>query len=152
MGWEERHLANGFIHTQTFAWDFETIATVVTSGDRLRLRNLQINGIYWVDQTTEVNTQTGTMILALMRFPDTVSSPNPDFVNGTGGGVDRQIKIWKPIFTAGQNNPVLFSMRFRAINCSPGQKIQIATRAIRESSTSINHRLEYMYRWWQSDD
>lgn len=148
----ERGRIDAVTITAVDTWDLDQLVTSATSVDKFRIKNLMITGIYQIDQTTEVNAQFGIAALCLMRFPDTVSTPDPDFVEGLGvAGVDRQIFKWRFLHTAGQNNPVLFSMRFRAINVNPGQTLFLGKRVLTESGASINHRINTTTRWWQDN-
>ncbi len=152
MTFTERHGHDSPVLTSVGTWDLFTMLTVVTSADMVRVKNIMLTGIYNVDQTTEVNTQFGHMLVALFKFPDTVSTPDPGFdTGGTMSGLDRQIFKWRTIWSAGQNNPVLWSMKFRAINVKPGETLYLGTRALVESGTSINHRMHTGLRWWQDD-
>ncbi len=137
--------------TSTLAWDLDVIVAAVTSADMVRVKNLQLSGSYQIDQTTEVNSQIGCVSVALMRFPDTVTTPDPDYPDGSTAGVDRQIVKWRTIWTGGQNNPVLWTMRFRAVNVKPGVKLLIGLRVSFESGASLNHRVQVASRWWQDD-
>ncbi len=128
------------------------LVTAVTSDDKVRLKNIMLQGTYSVDQSTEANSQYGLLAVALMRFPDTVSTPDPDFLEAAGAsGIDRQIFKWRTIWASGQNNPVLWSMRFKAVNVNPGQKLYLGARILVESSSSLNHRVNTALRWWQDD-
>lgn len=153
MGFTEQADNVVSILTATNVWDVDdVIETPNTSGETVRVKGFFLNGMYSIDQSTEVNSQHGLAAVALMRFPDTVSTPDPDFVEGNGGSIDRQIFKWRTIWTSGQNNPVLFTMKFRAVNVKPGEKLIVATRILRESGASLNHRLHLAWRYWKSTD
>ncbi len=139
------------VHTSTLAWDFDTLVAEVTSGDVSRVKNIMIRGVYSIDQASEVNSQHGLAAIALMRFPDTVSTPDPDIGESAGAGVDRQISHWRTVWATGQNNPVLWTMKFRAINVKPGEKLILGTRIQSESGASLNHRLHMHVRLWLDD-
>jgi len=151
MGFESRWLTGEPVLTTVLAWTFQTLVTVATSGDKTRVKNLFVKGIYWVDQTTEVNTQYGTLGLGLIRAPDTQSTPDPDWTTNLGG-IDKQILKPTVVMSAGVNNPVLFTFSYRAINVSPGQKLIWALHPLEESGASINHRVVYAVQFWESDD
>lgn len=152
MTFTERGWRTNPVITSVSAWDFKTIAAAVTSADKIRIKNIMIQGVYEIDQTTEVNTQYGLIGLCMMRFPDTVSTPDPDFLEASSSsGLDRQIFKWRYVWASGQNNPVLWTMKFKAINCNPGQKVILGTRVLVESGTSLNHRVHIAGRHWQDD-
>ncbi len=148
----ERGRVDAVTLTATDVWDLDTLIAAATSVDKFRVKNIMITGIYQIDQASEVNAQFGIAAIALFRFPDTVSTPDPDLVEGLGvAGVDRQIFKWRFLHTAGQNNPVLFSMRFRAVNVNPGQVLILGKRILTESGASVNHRINTTTRWWQDN-
>lgn len=149
MGFEQRMLNNDMSHSSVDTYVYQTMISVTNSQDRVRMRNLNLRCLYWVSQATEVNTQYGSIGMVLMLYPDIVSSPVPDF---TASGIDRQIKRIANVVAAGQNNPVLFSFSYRAINVNPGQKLVLATMAKEESSTNIVHHVVYQGQYWVSDD
>ncbi len=151
MAFQERGRVKTLTLTAPSVWDFDEWSNPGTSGDPVRIKNINIMGIYTIDQTTEVNSQKGAIAVCLLRFPDGVSTPDPDFVESGVSGVDRQIFKWRYVWTAGQNNPVLFTMRFKAINVNPGQLLLLGTRVMNESGASLNHRVGYASRWWQDD-
>lgn len=151
MTFSERGRVEQVTHSAVSAWSHDEIVTAVTSADKIRVKGLQLLGSYQIDQTTEVNSQIGCVMVALMRFPDTVSTPDPGAPEGAVSGVDRQIFKWRYIWTGGQNNPVLWTLRFKAINVNPGQKLLISSQVVFESGTSINHRIQIASRWWQDD-
>ncbi len=152
MTFSERGREGIVTQTAPSAWNLDTLVAVVTSADMTRVKNILIQGVYSIDQSTEANSQFGLAALVLMKFPDGVSTPDPDLVEGGGvTGVDRQIFKWRYIWTAGQNNPVLFTMRFRAINVKPGEKLILGKRIQQEGGVSLNHRFNTTARWWQDD-
>ncbi len=152
MAFSERGARTVPVATAVGVWAFFEIAAAVTSADKVRLKNIMLQGTYSVDQSTEVNSQFGLGAVAMMRFPDTVSTPDPDFLEvGAPSGIDRQIFKWRTIWATGQNNPVLWTMRFKAVNVNPGQVLLIGTRVLLESGTSLNHRFNIALRWWQDD-
>lgn len=150
--WREIGQSEAILQTSFNAWDLKTMEAVVTSDEPVRVKGIFINGMYSIDQTTEVNSQFGLVAVALMKFPDTVTTPDPDFVEGNSGSVDRQIFKWRYIWASGQNNPVIWTMKFRAINVKPGEKLLLGMRVQRESGATINHRLNLSWRYWKSTD
>ncbi len=151
MAFAERGLVTSDTLTAVSIWNLTTWLTPQTSGDPIRVKNINIMGSYQIDQTTEVNSQFGCVAIALMRFPDSVSTPDPDFVETGVSGVDRQIFKWRYIWTGGQNNPVLWTMRFKAVNVNPGQTLIMGIRVLVESGANLNHRVQIASRWWQDD-
>ncbi len=152
MTFTERGLRDIGLQTAPSVWDFTIIAEPLTSGETVRLKNIQLQGVYSIDQSSEVNSQFGLMAVALLRFPDTVATPDPDFLESAGiAGLDRQIFKWRTIWATGQNNPVLWTMRFKAVNVMPGVKLLLGTRVLAESGVGINHRINTALRWWQDD-
>ncbi len=151
MAFQERGRVDVATLTAASAWDLDTWLTPGTSGDPIRLKNINLLGSYQIDQASEVNSQFGCVAVVLMRFPDTVTTPDPDFVESGISGVDRQIFKWRYIWTGGQNNPVLWTMRFKAVNVNPGQKLVYGIRVMSESGASVNHRVQTASRWWQDD-
>ncbi len=150
--WREIGQSAITVHTATSAWSFTTMEAAVTSDEPIRVKSIFLNGVYSVDQATEVNSQFGLAGIALMKFPDTVSTPDPDFVEGNSGSIDRQIFKWRFLWAVGQNNPVLWTLKFRAINVKPGEKLLLGTRIQQESGASLNHRLSMAWRYWKSTD
>ncbi len=138
--------------TSLGAWQIRDLETVVTSSSKFKVRNLFVRGTYNIDQTTEVNSQHGLLIFALWRFPDTVTTPDPDIVEGNSGGIDRQILAWRYVWASGQNNPVLWTFKYRAVNINPGQKLSVGVKAQRESGTSINHRVNWAMTYWLDEE
>lgn len=138
--------------TSPLVWTLQSIKSVATSGDRLRLKNFFVRGVYSIDQASEVNLQHGLLFIGLLRFPDTVSTPDPDAVEGGSGSVDHGFAVHRTVWAQGQNNPVLWTMRFRAINVNPGQKLFLAHRIQLESGASLNHRVFTSSSWFESDD
>jgi len=151
MSFERRWNINAQSLTTVSAWSFITLASVTSAADKLRVKGVFIKGIYWVQQTTEVVTQYGSLGVALLRFPDTVSTPDPDWAL-SGAAPDSQILNPMVIHAAGQNNPVLFTFKYRALNVRPGEKMYLALRPLQESGASINHRVNLAAQWVQSDD
>ncbi len=151
MTFSERGREDIVTLTATKVWDNDPIVTVNTSDDMVRVKNILIQGVYSIDQASEVNSQFGLAVITLHKFPDGVGTPDPDLVESGISGVDRQIFKWRYIWTTGQNNPVLFTMRFRAINVKPGEVLRIAKRVQNESGASLNHRMNTAARWWQDD-
>lgn len=153
MGWEHNIAKVSKVQTTTLSWDFDQVYGASTASNKVRLRNIFIRGVYWVSQTTEANTQYGTMGLGILRFPDTVSTPDPDWnPNAFGNGIDAQILNPRTILAAGENNPVLFSYSYKALNCRPGQKVLIGSYVLDESGNSINHYLNMTVSYWISDE
>lgn len=148
MAFKERGKTDAVNITAASVWDLDEWYSVGTSLNPYRIKNISIQGVYSIDQATEANSQYGTIIAALMRFPDTVSTPDPDIVESGVGGVDRQIFKWRFVHGHGQNNPVLWSMRFKAVNVNPGQKLLFGLRVKQESGVSLNHRIQVASRWW----
>ncbi len=152
MTFSERGSRAIVLLTAVGAWTFHELSAAVTSADKVRLKNIMLTGTYSIDQASEVNSQHGLVGIALMRFPDTVSTPDPDFLESAlASGIDRQIFKWRTVWAQGQNNPVLWSMRFKAVNVNPGQKLLLGLRVVAESGASLNHRLNTALRWWQDD-
>ncbi len=154
MGFERRTLVSAETVTATTSWNLTPIETVTSSGDTIRLKAFFMKGMYWVNQATEVVTQYGSIGVCLMRFPDTVTTPDPDwaFTEGTAESPDAQILSPMIVHSGGQNNPVLFTYRYRAINIRPGQKLWLGLYAFQESGPSINHQVQIGAQWIRSDD
>ncbi len=148
--WEQHPFEQENVITQLGSYKQKQLAVVTISGERKRIRNIFVRGVYWVDQATEVNTQYGTIIVGLARFPEPNATPSPGFTEGTGVG--SQLKTWTYVLTAGQNNPTIFSLRYRAINIKSEETLWLLTRAESESSTAINHRVNVAGVWWESND
>lgn len=149
MSFEQNLVVYNANHTSLDSWSTQQLVSVTNSEDRIKTRNLSLRGMYWIDQTTEVNTQYGAVAVALLRVPDSLTSPSPDVATV---GIDRMIKKLIIVLAAGQNNPVLFSFNYRAINVGPGETLLIASSAKQESTTGVNHRVNLAGTIWQSDD
>jgi hypothetical protein len=154
MGYERRTLVSAETLTATQAWDLTTLVAVGSSGDKTRVKGFFMKGMYWVNQASEVVTQYGTIGICLMRFPDTVSSPDPDWLFGSlqNSAPDAQILSPMLVHSGGQNNPVLFTYKYRAINVSPGQNLYLGLYVFQESGASINHQIQIGAQWVESND
>ncbi len=152
MAFERRTLTTEDVLTSPDTWNLTTLKSVASSADKTRIKGIYIKGIYWVSQATEVNTQYGSLGIALMRFPDTVATPAPEWA--AAGSTSPDAGVLNPMFilTAGQNNPVLFTYKYRAINIRPGEKLYLGLYVHDESGTSINHYVNLGYQWVESDD
>lgn len=151
MSWKQ-HLVEEIVDvTVPDTWDHTTLVTTVTTESTKKFKNLFIRGIYSVDQSSEVLTQFGLMVLTIQLWPDTVTTPDPDWTKGQTGGIDRQIKSFKHVWAYGNNNPTLFTFRYRAINVKPGEKLLISAYVPDESGTSLNHRIRLGGNYWLWD-
>ncbi len=148
MGFEQKQVIHSANHTVLDTWVNTTVVSVGDSADELKVKNLMMRGLFWVDQGTEVNTQYGGVAVALYRISDQVGTPDMDIGSG---GIDRMLRL-QYVLSAGQNNPVLFTLQYRAVNVKPGIKLMLSTQAKLESSTDINHRVQIMGTYWSSDD
>ncbi len=154
MSFQRRTLVGAETLTSTLAWNLTVIKTTLSSEDTARIKGFRLKGMYWVNQATEVVTQYGTIGICLMRFPDTVTTPDPDWAAGEPAASSPDAQILSPmiIHSGGQNNPVLFSYNYRAINVRPGQKLWLGLYAFQESGSSINHQVSHASQWVESDD
>ncbi len=148
-GFEQKEIVFNTSHSVLDTWTTQQLVAVSSGGDRIKVRNLSLAGIFWVSQASEVNTQFGAVVVTLLRQHDSITSPTPDI---SSSGVDSNIKKMKYVAAAGQNNPVLFGFFYRAINVSPGQILHLAVNARTESGTAIVYHTNLIGTMWTSDD
>ncbi len=148
MGWEQIGATGNSVHTATGSWILLPLESVTFSGDRQRVRGIVMKGTYSIDQTTEANSQSGLIIVGLMRFPRD-ATPNPTVGQS---GVDQTVFTWRYIWSVGQNNPVHFTMRWPRINVRPGFKLDFGSIVKSEVGSALNHRLNVAINYWRSDD
>ncbi len=151
MSWQEKVVLDHVDQNTVSTWDLHTLETITTAGDLTRVKNLFLRGMYWVTHATESNEHFGVLYAAMLLFPDTVTTPDPDDI-GNGLATDRQLKGGRFVIAAGQNNPTVFSFQYRAINVKPGFKLYLATQAVAEANTGITHRYEFAGNYWRNDD
>lgn len=149
LAWKDEVYRYTTSHTALKAWDFDTILTVTTAAERVRVKNLFLRGTFSLDQATESNAQRSTCYVSLLLFPDTVTTPDPDDISA-GASIDRQLKGGRFVLASGQNNPTLFTFKYRAINVNPGQKLVFATQVVAESDGNVSNRIELMGTFWRS--
>ncbi len=148
MGFEQLQVVHSASHTVLDTWVNTTVRSVASAEDRLKIKNLSMRGIFWVSQSSEVNTQFGAIVLALYRISEQVGTPDMDV---DGSGIDKLMKI-QYVYAAGQNNPVLFSLFYKAVNLAPGIKLMLSTQAKAESSTAIVHHVQMIGSLWETND
>ncbi len=149
MSWEHKQFIHGGTHTDLDTWVNTTLIAVGPSNDRLKMKNLTLRGSYSIDQSTESNTQFGAVVIALYRISDQVATPDVDIAST---GIERRILKMMYVITGGENNPVIFSLHYRAVNVRPGEKLMLSSQAKLESTSVINHRVNMIGSHWTSDD
>ncbi len=151
MSWEQKVVEYEVVHGTPDTWAVKSIVAVLTNADTLRVKNLFLRGFYSVSQPTEDNAQGGTIFFSLYLATDQIATPDPgDPTDGLG--LDFSLKGGRFVLASGQNNPVLFQFRYRAINVKPGMNLYLVQQIVRETHAGLLHHVQVAGDFWQSND